>query len=119
MPCRKWKEVFNLTGGIKHDMERDFAANKAVKSDVWEEWWNYDWDFLTRKLQPYKSQIDFVNRGRQSGTCWALGRVDRGTGMTIPDGVLIDAHCENVNSRHPDKWTKFINLFEKVYGKVE
>ena len=57
-------------------------------------------------------------RGRRAGSSFAYGRVDRGDSMQIPEGELIDAHLENHNTRHPDKWGKFITLYNKYYGEI-
>jgi len=116
MKAKKWREVMNLTGEMYKDLERDAKELKTPYAPDWETWWNFDWELLTKRLQSHK--ITHVKRGRQPGSCYALGRVDRGQSMAIPYGQLIDAHLENHNVKHPEKWSKFINLFESIYGKI-
>ena len=123
MSTENWRKVMNLTGDTKADMLRD-AHDPTVKyspfAGDWETWWNYDWSLLTNRLTPYdqRGELQKVLRGNRSGTSFALGRVDRGDSMQIPNEELIDAHCENHNVKHPDKLNKFINLFEKYHGKL-
>lgn len=118
MPVNKWKEVMKLTGDTLADFERDAKwLGTPYKAD-WETWWNYDWDLLTKRLTPYKSEIVNILRGRQPGSCYAVGRVDRGLGMVIPEGQLIDAHCDNINVKHEDKLPRFLNLFNSIYGEL-
>lgn len=119
MPTEKWQEVMNLTFDTKRDLLRDVLETKIAFSDKWEEWWNVDWDLLTKRLVPYMGYINFKNRGRRLTGTYAYGRVDRGDGCKIPPNeTLIDMHCENNNVRHPDKWNNFIKIFESLYGKL-
>lgn len=118
MRGHNWMNAMSLTYNTHQDMLRDAKEFPICFSNAWEEWWNYDWTLLTKRLKPRESQITFVKRGRgHSG--YAYGRVDRGDGCQIPPGeTLIDAHLENHNSRHPEKFSKFISLFESIYGKL-
>ena len=116
MPLQKWKEVMNLSGETLKEIERDAKEIGVAYKPDWESWWNHDWTLLTKRLKPF--QVTHIKRGRQQGSCFALGRVDRGQSMAIPSGQLIDAHLENHNINHPEKWAKFISLFESIYGKI-
>jgi hypothetical protein len=119
MNWENWKKVMNLSYNTEADMIRDANDPKLKYSPLsndWEQWWNWDWDLLTKRLEGY--EVTKVLRGRRPGSCFALGRVDRGDSMVIPNEPLIDAHLENHNIKHPEKWSKFISLFEKHYGKL-
>lgn len=125
MPVSKWQEVMNLTHDMKADMWRD--ANEpniphSPLSDKWEDWWNFDWCLLTRRLRPHWDKITFIDRGQVDlgGATLAKGRVDRFNWDATLKGntVFIDAHVENVNVKHPIKLEPFINLFERFYGKL-
>lgn len=119
MSSDNWKKVMNLTGSTEADMIRDSKAPDLKYSPLakdWEEWWNWDWDLLTKRLHSYN--VTKILRGRRANSCFAFGRVDRGDSMRIPNEPLIDAHLENNNIKHPDKWNKFISLFEKHYSKT-
>jgi hypothetical protein len=89
--------------------------NKQAYSSEWHEWWNADWQILTDKLSLFKDQVKHIKRGRRENSSFAFGRVDRGDSMQIPDGQLVDAHCENNNVLHPDKLNKFLELFHKYH----
>lgn len=121
MTTEKWQSVMELTYDTKRDLLRDsresFIKNNPY-SDKWEVWWGFDWDLLTNRLTSYKLQAKFITRGRgHSG--FAYGRVDRGDSCQIPIGEnLVDAHLENHNVKAPEKWNKFISLFESHYGKL-
>ena len=119
MSVSNWKKVMNLTGSTEADMIRDAHEPKLKYSPLspdWEQWWNWDWDLLTKRLEGY--EVTKILRGRRPGSCFAKGRVDRGDSMVIPSGNLIDAHLENHNIKAPVKWDKFLSLFESVYGKI-
>lgn len=124
MTAEKWLEKMHITSDTRADILRDCENTyvkgvKAAYSDDWEAWWNVDWRLLTDRLKPYEHEIAFVKRGRGHAG-FAYGRVDRGDSMVIPAGeTLIDAHCENNNVKHPDKWNKFIKLYESIHGKIE
>jgi hypothetical protein len=119
MSINNWKKVMKLTGSTEADMIRDAHEPKLKYSPLandWEQWWNWDWDLLTKRLEGY--DVTKILRGRRPGSCFALGRVDRGDSMVVPSGSLIDAHLENHNIKAPVKWDKFLSLFESVYGKI-
>ena len=120
MSSDNWRNVMNLTGSTEADMIRDSNAPDLKYSPLakdWEEWWNWDWDLLTKRLHSHN--VTKILRGRRAGSCFAYGRVDRGDSMQIPiNEVLIDAHLENNNIKAPVKWDKFLSLFESVYGKI-
>jgi hypothetical protein len=121
MPVDKWRSVMRLTGDTVKDFERDAKELGTPYKADWETWWNYDWDLLTKRLKSNPMFNDIVNikRGRQPGSCYAVGRVDRGLGMAIPEGQLIDAHCDNINVKHEDKLPRFLNLFNSIYGELD
>lgn len=109
MQAKKWRGLFN-------DMEADAKEYKHIAfAPDWESWWNWDWKMLTDRLT---GKVDtHIKRGRQSNG-FAYGRIDRGNSMKHVEGELIDAHCENVNVRHPDKLNRFLEIFETRYGKL-
>jgi hypothetical protein len=116
MRAEDWRHFMKLTNDTKADLERDCNEySYMVKSNEWEQWWNFDWRMLTDRLTHAK--IVHKHRGRQANG-FAYGRIDRGNSMQMIDGELIDAHCENHNVQHPDKLNKFITLFESVHGKL-
>lgn len=127
MSADKWKEVMKITSNTREDILRDceltlIKGEKAAYSQDWETWWNTDWRLLTDRLTPYKKEMVVIERGKRKvqpnkGT-YAFGRVDRGDQMTVPNEPLIDMHCENHNVKAPDKWNKFLSIYESVYGKL-
>jgi len=118
MTGHKWREVMNLTYDATADMLRDTKEFGSAYSEDWQRYWNSDWEILTARMKPYMDTAKFITRGRgHSG--FAYGRVDRGDSCQIPIGEnLIDHHGENNNVKHPEKWNKFISLFESIYGKL-
>ena len=121
MTGENWTKVMNLTGYIYEDMLRDSMDETIAhspRSAEWEHWWNYDWSLLTKRLKPFEDDMVKVLRGRRPGSCFAYGRVDRGDSMQIPSEELIDAHCENISTQHPEKLPKFLAIFEKYHGKL-
>lgn len=112
-----WKKQMKLSLNTKEDLLRDANETKIAFSDKWEEWWNFDWDLITKRLKPFADQIKFIDRG-QTKKGLALGRIDRADWLGTQDQEWIDAHCENNNVRHPEKIEKFLKVFEKVYGKL-
>jgi hypothetical protein len=119
MTGHKWREIMQLTYNSAEDMLRDAKETGIAFSEKWEEWWNFDWDLLTKRLKPLHNSLVLITRGRRLTGTYAYGRVDRADSMSIPPNeTLIDAHCENHNVQHPEKLGKFISLFESVYGKL-
>lgn len=118
MKKEKWEEVMMLSANINKDMERDFDLTKAAYSDNWETWWNVDWDLLTKRLEKYKNEIRFINRGRRSDAPFAFGRIDRGDSMKWIEAPHIDMHCENNNVYHPDKLNKFLGIWSKLFTET-
>lgn len=115
MPCTKWKEVLSLTGDTVSDLLRDAADTQIAYSNDWEKWWTFDQDLITKRLQPFKEQITFINRGRATNSPFAFGRIDRGNGMQLIDSPWIDAHCDNGNIQGTEKLQIFLDIFNKVY----
>lgn len=121
MSCDNWKKIMNLTYNTEENLLRDARELGTPFKEDWESWWNFDWELLTKRLNKYSrdgGELKLIMRGRRAGSCFAYGRVDRGDSMQIPEGELIDAHLENHNTRHPDKWGKFITLYNKYYGEI-
>lgn len=118
MMGHKWKEVFGLTGLNDRDFMRLAREEPICFAESWEQWWNFDWKLLTEKLKPYKDEIKFIHRGRRADNPFAFGRIDRGDSMKIIPKPWIDAHCENEDVRLPAKLSKFLSIFEEVYGKL-
>jgi hypothetical protein len=116
MRAEDWRHFMKLTNDTKADLERDCNEYAyMVKSDEWEQWWNFDWRMLTDRLTHAK--IVHKHRGRQSNG-FAYGRIDRGNSLQLIEKPWIDLHGENNNVMHPDKLNKFITLFESVHGKL-
>lgn len=116
-----WKSHMNLTYDTASDMLRDANETKIAFSEDWNEWWNFDWDLITKRLMPIKDNITFIDRGQVNiaGATLAKGRVDRYNWTeTLKQQEYIDAHLENNNVQHPDKLNKFLELFELTYGRL-
>jgi len=122
MTADKWKEVMELTEDSVGDFIRDCKLTGLPYSEKWEEFWNHDWTLLTKRLKDkHWDKIKFIDRGQIdiAGATLALGRVDRyNWDKTLQQPNLIDCHAENNNVRHPDKFDRFIKLFESVHGKL-
>ena len=121
MTCDKWKKYMNLTANIEADMLRDARETKIAYSDNWEEWWNFDWDLVTKRLKPFEKDITFIDRGQIeiAGATLARGRIDRYNWVATQNQPepFIDAHCENNNVQHPDKLNKFIEVFKRFHNE--
>ena len=127
MSAENWIEKMQITPDTRADILRDcdrtiIKGERAAYSETHETWWNTDWRLLTDRLSPFKDQITFINRGRRTVPpnkgVFAFGRVDRGDSMQVPAENLIDMHCENNNVKHPDKWARFLSVYEKYHGKL-
>jgi hypothetical protein len=121
MTGHKWREVFKLTYNTLEDMLQGARETGLPYKENWEQWWNHDWRLLTDKLSPLKDQIKFITRGRRTVQphkgVFAFGRVDRGDSCQVPNENLIDIHCENKSTQHPDKLSKFLSIYEPIHGK--
>ena len=115
MPSNKWKETLHLTGDTVSDFVRDAKLIGSPYSADWETWWTFDQTLITQRLESYKSQITFINRGRGQDSPYAYGRIDRGNGMQLIPKPWIDAHCDNGNIQGTEKLQKFLDLFNQVY----
>lgn len=117
-----WGICMGLTGDTKEDMLRDAKEfeHLAYAKD-WEQWWNWDWTMVTDKIKKSNLRnLHTIDRGQINiaGATLAKGRVDRYNWIETqnqPD--WIDMHCENNNVQHPDKLSKFLTVYEKIYGK--
>lgn len=122
MSGKNWKKYMNLTGLTKEDMihdSKDPSLSNDPYSTDWNIFWGFDWDLLTKRLMPYKSIIKFINRGRrEDGSGFAHGRIDRGDSLKVIPKPWTDLHGENNNVKHPDKQSKFLAIFNEVYGKL-
>lgn len=114
MTAENWTKNLELTGDTKEDLIRGAKETGLPYQPDWEQWWNHDWRLLTNKLTG--KDITHIYRGRRTNSCFAYGRVDRGDSMQIPSEPLIDAHCENINVKHPTKLEPFLKLFNQYYG---
>lgn len=117
-----WRHYMILFLDTKKDMLRDADEFKHLSyANDWESWWNWDWTMITARLKPTESTIKFIDRGQINiaGATLAKGRVDRyNWEETQKQPDWIDAHCENNNVQHPDKLNKFLQVFNKVHGKI-
>lgn len=127
MRASQWIDKMQITPDIRADILRDcertiIKGERAAYSENWEVWWNTDWRLLTDRLMPFKKEITFIDRGRRTVQphkgVFAFGRVDRGDSMQVPAENLIDMHCENHNVKHPEKWARFLSIYESVHGKL-
>lgn len=127
MKASQWIRTMQITSDPRTDILRDCGRTYvkdqlAAYSDDWESWWQVDWRLLTDRLTPFKDEIVFIDRGRRSVQpnkgVFAKGRVDRGDSMQVPNEPLIDMHCENNNVKHPDKWARFLSVYESGHGKL-
>lgn len=120
MTGANWQKYMKLTGNIHNDFERDAKETKTAYAPDWETWWNYDWQLITERLRPFKKEITFIDRGQIdiAGGTLAKGRIDRFNWEATQNQPepFIDMHCENVNVKHPDKFSKFIKVFNKYHG---
>jgi hypothetical protein len=121
MKAKVWKRIMNYQEDVQKQMLDDAKEIGLALSEDWEKWWNHDWILVTKRFESIKDSIKFIDRGKvQVGNAGlAVGRVDRfNWDATVNSKPLIDAHCENINVKHPDKLNKFLKLFENLYGKV-
>ena len=122
MSGKNWKKYMELSGLTYEDMVKDSKSGKSnynPYSDVWEQYWDYDWSLLTNKLMPYKSIIKFIDRGQIdiAGATLAKGRIDR---HNIEDtrnqaGPFIDMHYHNTSLRNDRRDIVFEEIFNKFY----
>ncbi len=117
MLASKWRDVMALTGNTLSDFLRDVGDWLVRYSDDWTKMWGYDQALITKKLEPLKSTIQFIDRGRDISWPYANGRIDRATGFRIIDQPWVDAHCYNSNSIDLNHIIEFKELFQTVYGK--
>lgn len=119
----KWKELFKLTGDTEYDMGIGFLKYKEmVQSDDWEQWWNYDWKYLTDTLMPIKNQLTLINRGQIdiAGATLAKGRIDR-YNIAVTAGQpepFVDFHGHNTSMSNPERLKEFTDIYERFHGKV-
>jgi len=121
MSGHNWKRYMNLNFNTESELLRDANDPNVPHSPLsndWEQWWNFDWALITQRLKPYESQIKFIDRGQIdiAGATLAKGRVDRyNWNETMKQDNWIDAHCHNLNVKHPDKLNDFLAVYEKIY----
>ena len=121
MSGANWKKYMDLHFDTKGEIYRDAVKTGLPFANDWEQWWNHDWTHITNVLKPHKDLITFIDRGQINiaGATLAKGRVDRYNWYeTMNQPNWIDAHCENNNVQHPDKLGKFLEVYEKFYGKL-
>lgn len=117
MSGANWKKHIGCTYSTATDMYRDCTVTGQAFSEDWSQWWNTDWQILTDKLRGV--EVKHIHRGRRLTGTYAYGRVDRGDSMTIPPNeTLIDIHSENHNVMHPIKMERFLDIYEKIHGKL-
>ena len=127
----KWYDFMDCTGDLKADMEREMIANGRAYQQKWEDYWDADWDILTKKVLANKDKFTFIDRGmvRLAEHSTPRGRVDRYSivvgkdgsyswGATLNQPELIDAHCENHNPASPEKWANIRALLIQVFGEI-
>ena len=120
MTGANWQKYMNLTGNTHNDFERDAKETQIAYANEWDEWWNFDWNLITHRLLPHAKSLTFINRGQIdiAGGTLAKGRIDRFNWEATQNQPepFIDMHCENNNVMHPDKFEKFIKVFNKYHG---
>lgn len=122
MSGKNWKKYMELSGLTYDDMVKDSKSGKSnynPYSDVWEQYWDYDWSLLTNKLMPYKSIIKFIDRGQIdiAGATLAKGRIDRHNieATRNQPGPLIDMHYHNTSLRNDRRDIVFEEIFNRFY----
>lgn len=121
MSGANWKKYMNLNGNTHDEIIRDAKEIEIAYAPDWDQWWNHDWTLITKRLKPFEKQIKFIDRGQINiaGATLAKGRIDRHNWKATQDQPdWIDMHCENNNVRHETKLLPFLEVFEKVYGKI-
>ncbi len=109
MNARNWRNVMNLNNNIKDCMHRDLINSRAMSIFKFR-WWYVDQDILTDRLSFH--QIEKVNRGFETNSKFAFGRVDRAS-HNFPS-ALIDYHVP----RSPTQHIKEIkNVIFKAFGE--
>ena len=123
MTGANWKQKFQLTGDTEADMMRDFKKySDMVQSTDWEQWWNYDWRYLTDTLMPFKNQLTFINRGQIdiAGATLAKGRIDRYNiaATAAQPEPFIDFHGHNTSMHNEERAKEFTDIYERFHGKI-
>lgn len=125
MTADKWQTYMNLNNNTKEEMIRDAHDTSIPHSPLandWEEWWNWDWSMITKRLKPFEWKINFIDRGQIdiAGATLAKGRIDRYNWEETQNQSepFIDAHCENNNVMEESKLNKFLKVFNKFYGEL-
>jgi len=125
MTAEKWQTYMNLNNNTKEEIIRDAYDTSIPHSPLandWEEWWNWDWSMITKRLKPFEKQIKFIDRGQIdiAGATLAKGRIDRYNWEETQNQSepFIDAHAENNNVMEESKLNKFLKVFNKFYGEL-
>jgi hypothetical protein len=125
MTAEKWQTYMNLNNNTKEEIIRDAYDTSIPHSPLandWEEWWNWDWSMITKRLKPFEKEIKFIERGQIdiAGATLAKGRIDRYNWEETQNQSepFIDAHAENNNVMEESKLNKFLKVFNKFYGEL-
>lgn len=125
MTAEKWQTYMNLNNNTKEEMIRDaydLSIPHSPLANDWEEWWNWDWSMITKRLKPFEKQIKFIERGQIdiAGATLAKGRIDRYNWEETQNQAepFIDAHCHNTSVLNPERLELFLKVFNKFYGEL-
>jgi hypothetical protein len=121
MSGENWFKHLRCTYDTKSDLLRDVDEIGLARSNDWEQWWNHDWSLLTKRLKELGNGLTFIDRGQVNiaGATLAKGRIDRYNWIeTQKQDSFIDAHCENVNVKHPVKLEPFLEMWKKFYPEL-
>lgn len=120
MYVKKWRELLNLKyGNVEEQINRDLELmSHKSKSKVWEEYWNTDQDFLTKKIKDFGfDKFNFIDRGREPSG-YAYRRVDRGNWNWSKDIEYIDSHMLR-NPYSDENFNKTFDLIQYTLKNVD
>lgn len=125
MTADKWQTYMNLNNNTKDEMIRDaydLSIPHSPLANDWEEWWNWDWSMITKRLKPFEKEIKFIERGQIdiAGATLAKGRIDRYNWEETQNQSepFIDAHCHNTSVLNSERLELFLKVFNKFYGEL-
>lgn len=111
----KWQEVMQYKGDIQGNIENDLKANLSPNNDNFDQYWFYDQELITKKINASKLPINHIHRGYRGS--YPIGRIDRGDWEgTKNQPNCIDAHLLRVGY-HPEYFDKMMELVKMLLPK--